>query len=149
MQAISQHPHHRPIHLSKAEMPATRGLGSKIASFPRVLLVKSSWASTPSTLPLLKINELIVLDHLGCPRSSPLRTTQHYYFCISRRTKARSSKTSGGRLVAGPDMGTKNRPGMSRAACSFLDRSAVRLPFDKRRQLNARKSKATVNNAAT
>src|SRR5260370_24042320 len=36
-------------------MPATRGLASKITSFPRVLLVKSSWAFTPSTLLLLGI----------------------------------------------------------------------------------------------
>src|SRR3984893_9529950 len=55
MQAISQHPHHRPIHLATAEMPATRGLASKITSFPRVLLVRSSWACTPSTLLLLGI----------------------------------------------------------------------------------------------
>jgi hypothetical protein len=31
-------------------MPATRDLASKLTSFPRVLLVKSSWAFTPSTL---------------------------------------------------------------------------------------------------
>jgi hypothetical protein len=78
-------------------MPATRGLASKITSFPRVLLVKSSWASTPSTLPLFGINELIVWTTVGCARSAPLRTIQHYYFCISRRTKVAPEKTSGGR----------------------------------------------------
>ena len=135
MQTISQHAHHRPIHLSKAEMPATRGLASKITSFPRVLLVKSSWASTPSTLPLLGINELIVWTTVGCARSSPLRTTQHYYFCISRRTKAapKQAEGAGGWPGHSPNQGHASGPGRraddgvsARAACAADDVNVAR-----------------------
>src|SRR3984893_11875112 len=124
MQAISQHPHHRPIHLATAEMPATRGLASKITSFPRVLLVKSSWAFTPSTLLLLGIKRF------GPPlvaREAP-RSAQHSIITSAYRGAQRPLQQNPPRaLVAGPDIGTKNRPGVSRAACSFLARSAPAL----------------------
>jgi len=55
---------------------------------------------------LLKINESIILDHrrLRAKLSAP---TQHYYFCISQRTKAAPAKQAegaGGRPGHSPNL---------------------------------------------
>jgi hypothetical protein len=100
MQMINRHPPRDQFHLAKAKTPARRRSASRITSCPRILLVKSSWAFAPSTLLLLKIS---ALDHRLLPARPPLRTTQHYYFCISRRTivlayqgrKSRQRRTAG------------------------------------------------------
>jgi hypothetical protein len=91
--AISHHPHLHQFHLAKSEMPATRRLASRITSFPRTLLVKSSWAFTPSTLLLLRIKRF------GPPlvaRQAP-RSAQHSIItsALSRCTKAAQEKPAG------------------------------------------------------
>src|ERR1700722_720982 len=114
MQAISQHPHHRSIHLAKAKMPATLGPASKLTSFPRVLLVKSSWAFTPSTLLLLGINELIVLNHRWLPAKLPAPHNTALLLLHIAAHKGRSSKTRRG---AGPAGGGGTS---SAAGCALL-----------------------------
>ena len=100
--AISHHPHLHQFHLAKSEMPATRRLASRITSFPRTLLVKSSWAFTPSTLLLLRIKRF------GPPlvaRQAP-RSAQHSIITSAYRGAQRPRK--------------KNPPGVNRRAVLCL-----------------------------
>jgi hypothetical protein len=109
MQAINHHPHLHQFHLAKSEMPAMRRLASRITSFPRTLLVKSSWAFTPSTLLLRRIKRF------GPPlvaRQAP-RSAQHSIITSAYRGAQRPRK--------------KNPPGVNQRASAGVPGSSGEL----------------------
>src|SRR5260370_18717169 len=88
MEAISHRPHLPRFHRAKSEMPATRRVASRITSSPSTLLVKSSWAFTPSTSLLLGIKRF------GPPlvaRQAP-RSAQHSIITSAYRGAQRPRK---------------------------------------------------------
>src|ERR1700681_1406687 len=127
MKAINHHPHLNQFHLAKSEMPATRRLASRITSFPRTLLVKSSWAFTPSSLLLLRIKRFgPPLAARQAPRSAQHSITTSAYRGAQRpRKKNPPGVNRRAVLCLGPGRGTAGSGCWHRA----LTRVAVHYPL--------------------